>query len=136
MKQGARSLENFHIKGFLETSFVDWRGMITALIFLPSCNFRCPYCHNHPLVLSPQNYRDIPLGSILAKLDTLKGWVDGVTISGGEPTLCNDLPILISSFKKEGFKVKLDTNGSNPSVIRSLIDEELIDYIATDIKSP
>ncbi|MCJ7664437.1 MAG: hypothetical protein MUO24_09375, partial [Desulfobacterales bacterium] len=69
------------IKGFLETSFVDWPGKVASVLFLPGCNFRCPFCHNHLLVVNPEGYEDIPLAYIMARLAELEGWVDGVCIS-------------------------------------------------------
>ena len=124
------------IKGFLETSFVDWPGRICAVLFLPYCNFRCPYCHNHDLVLEPEQYEDVPLEFVLERLGELSGWVDGVCITGGEPTIHPDLPSLIREIKKRGMAVKLDTNGSHPDVLRRLMDEGLLDYVAMDVKAP
>jgi His-Xaa-Ser system radical SAM maturase HxsC len=78
------------IKGFLETSFVDWPGRMASVVFLPGCNFRCPYCHNHALVLDPGAVATWPLEVVLAKLSGMKGWVDGVCVTGGEPTLLGE----------------------------------------------
>ncbi|HJX60180.1 MAG TPA: radical SAM protein, partial [Thermodesulfobacteriota bacterium] len=100
------------IKGFLETSFLDWPGKLCSVLFLPRCNFRCPYCHNHPLVLHPERYASIPLEDVLGRLQSFRGWIDGVCITGGEPTLERGLPHLIHELKGQGFSVKLDTNGS------------------------
>lgn len=124
------------IKGFLETSFVDWKGKLCSVLFLPYCNFRCPYCHNHPLVLRPEQYESIPLQAILQRLHSLRDWIDGICLTGGEPTLHPDLPALALEIKKRGFQVKLDTNGSNPQMLERLIEEQLVDYIAMDIKAP
>ena len=124
------------IKGFLETSFVDWPGRICAVLFLPYCNFRCPYCHNHDLVLEPEQYEDVPLDFALRRLGELSGWVDGVCITGGEPTIHPDLPSLIRDIKERGMAVKLDTNGSHPDLLRKLMDEGLLDYVAMDVKAP
>jgi len=84
---GATDQEAIGIKGFLEASFVDWPGKVAAVLFLPRCNFRCPFCHNHSLVENPEGHEDIPLTYIMARLAELGGWVDGVCISGGEPTI-------------------------------------------------
>jgi pyruvate formate lyase activating enzyme len=124
------------IKGFLETSFVDWPGKICSVLFLPYCNFRCPYCHNHPLAFHPEQYLTIPLEEILARLRGFEGWIDGVCLTGGEPTLHADLPFLIREIRRRGFLVKLDTNGSNPAMLENLIDAREIDFVSMDVKAP
>ena len=124
------------VKGFIDTSFVDWDGKISSVLFLPSCNFRCPFCHNVNLVLCPEKLDTIPLEYIEDQLKQQKGWTDGVCITGGEPTLNNSLPELCSRIKKIGFMVKLDTNGTNPTMLKELLDRKLLDYIAMDIKAP
>jgi pyruvate formate lyase activating enzyme len=133
-RQGVR--ETIGIKGFLETSFVDWPGKVVSMLFLPWCNFRCPFCHNHQLVLDPGGLEDIPRTYIMARLAELKGWVDGVCISGGEPTIHPHLPSLITEIKDSGLLVKLDTNGSRPEILRSLLERGLLDCVAMDIKAP
>jgi pyruvate formate lyase activating enzyme len=124
------------IKGFLETSFLDWPGKLCSVLFLPYCNFRCPYCHNHPLVFHPEQYATISLKDILARLHSLKNWIDGVCLTGGEPTLHTDLPLLIREIKRHKFLVKLDTNGSNPQMLEILIEGGEIDFISMDVKAP
>jgi pyruvate formate lyase activating enzyme len=124
------------IKGFLETSFIDWPGKICSVFFLPHCNFRCPYCHNHPLVLHPEQYRSIPLEDALERLHSLRGWVDGICVTGGEPTLHPDLPVLIHNLRNRGFLVKLDTNGSNPTMLEALVEAKDIDFVSMDVKAP
>lgn len=124
------------IKGFLETSFLDWPGKICSVLFLPGCNFRCPYCHNHPLVFHPGQFASISLKEILQRLQSFKGWIDGICLTGGEPTLHADLPLLIREIKESGFPVKLDTNGSNPEMLERLIDKREVDFIAMDVKAP
>jgi len=124
------------IKGFLETSFVDWPGKICSVLFLPHCNFRCPYCHNHPLVFHPEQYASVPIEEILNYLRTYGNWIDGICITGGEPTLQDDLPLLIREIKRQGFLVKLDTNGSNPQMLENLIDGRQIDFVSMDVKAP
>lgn len=128
--------KDFSIKGFIETSFVDWPGNISAVVFLPHCNFRCAYCHNADLVLHPDALENIPFDQVVERLRKLKGWVDGVCVSGGEPTIHWFLPHLMRSFKEQGFLTKLDTNGSNPAMLAALLREGLVDYIAMDIKGP
>jgi len=124
------------IKGFLETSFLDWPGKLCSVLFLPYCNFRCPYCHNHPLVFHPERYATISLKDILARLHSLKNWIDGVCLTGGEPTLHTDLPLLIREIKRHKFLVKLDTNGSNPQMLENLIEGREIDFVSMDVKAP
>ena len=124
------------IKGFLDVSFVDWDGKLTSVIFLPNCNFRCPFCHNANLVLEPEKLETIPIEYVEEQLKKQKGWIEGVCISGGEPTLQNDLPELFCRLKKMGFLVKLDTNGTNPTLLKELFDRNLVDYVALDIKAP
>ena len=130
------SREAICIKGFLETSLVDWPGKVVSVLFLPGCNFRCPFCHNHQLVLNPEGHEDIPLKYIMARLADLKGWVDGVCITGGEPTIHPHLPSLMEEIKNTGLLVKLDTNGSRPHVLRSLVEKGLVDCVAMDVKAP
>jgi pyruvate formate lyase activating enzyme len=124
------------IKGFLETSFLDWPGKLCSVLFLPRCNFCCPYCHNHSLVFRPEQYSSIPLEDILNRLRIFREWIDGVCITGGEPTLHVDLPSLIREIKRNGFLVKLDTNGSNPRMLETLIEAKEIDFISMDVKAP
>ena len=124
------------IKGFFDLSLVDWDGKLSCVIFLPSCNFRCPFCHNTNLVLHPERGETIPFGRIEDYLKNRRDWIDGVCITGGEPTLHGDLPDLCSKLKEMGFLVKVDTNGTNPTMVKELMDKGLIDYIALDIKAP
>lgn len=133
---------NYSIKGFLETSFSDWPGKVAAVLFLPSCNFRCPFCHNYELVLRPEEIPDYPFDEILKALQRRRGWIDGVCLTGGEPTLHAWLPALIRELKpvlrslRMEAGVKLDSNGSNPDCLEALIRENLVDYIAMDLKGP
>ena len=92
----------YSIKGFVETSFSDWPGRVVAVLFLPSCNLRCPFCHNHELVLHPEKYPDFPWEVILEGLRKRRGWIDGVCLTGGEPTLHPWLPRLIRSGRVGG----------------------------------
>ena len=124
------------IKGFVKTSFVDWDGKIVSTIFLPGCNFRCGFCYNTDLVYNPEKFNTIEFDEIKNYLLENKKFIDGVCIGGGEPTIHKDLPDLIKKIKELGFPVKLDTNGSNPDMIKYLIDNKLVDYVAMDIKAP
>ena len=124
------------IGGIQKLSTVDYPGYIAASIFTIGCNMRCGYCHNPELVL-PERYADtIPVEDIMQFLQSRRGLLDAVVISGGEPTMHADLPEFIEGIKRMGFRVKLDTNGMNPDMVRELIDNKLIDFVAMDIKGP
>ena len=120
--------------GMEKTSLVDFEGHIVATIFTKGCNFRCPYCHNSDLALN-RDINPIPFKEIIEYLKSRVGIIDGVCVSGGEPTLHKELPYFIKEIKKLNILVKLDTNGSNPAMLKGLIDNKLIDYVAIDIKS-
>jgi len=126
----------FGIKGFVPTSFVDWPDKICSVIFLAGCTFRCPYCHNSSLALHPESLDDVSLESILSRLDSRKAWIDGVTVTGGEPTARRGLPELLYLFQKQGISVKLDTNGSNPSMLQWIIENDLVHAVYMDVKAP
>ncbi|MCK9205032.1 MAG: anaerobic ribonucleoside-triphosphate reductase activating protein [Bacteroidales bacterium] len=125
------------IGALLKQSFVDWEGKTAAVIFTKGCNFRCGYCHNPSLVLPELLNRttDISEKEIFDYLKTRKNRLDGVVITGGEPTIHNDLKGFISSIKSLSYKIKLDTNGTNPLLLAELLSEKLIDFIAMDIKT-
>jgi pyruvate formate lyase activating enzyme len=127
---------NFSVKGFIETSFLDWKDHLSSVLFTGGCNFRCPFCHNSDLVLNHHRLIDLPEEQILGHLRKFRKWVDRVVITGGEPTLQKGLPVFAERLKQEGFKVKLDTNGSHPEVVKVLVKAGLVDYIAMDIKGP
>ncbi|WP_343247593.1 anaerobic ribonucleoside-triphosphate reductase activating protein [Diplocloster hominis] len=123
------------IHGLNKTTLLDYPGHVAATLFLGSCNFRCPFCHNAGLVLDPASEPVIPLIDVFGFLKKRRGILDGVCISGGEPTLQEELPDLIHTIRDLGYKIKLDTNGSRPEVLRNLLDEHLLDCVAMDIKS-
>ena len=131
-----KTADIIQIKGFLETSFVDWPGKVCAVVFLPGCNFRCPFCHNGALVLDPFSMETVSLDSVMDRLREYDGWIDGVCITGGEPTIHKNLPALIERFKDRNLAVKLDTNGTNPAMLEALMHNNLVDCIAMDIKAP
>ena len=123
------------IGGLQKLSLVDFPHHTAVALFTIGCNMRCGYCHNPELVL-PERYADtIPEEDILLFLESRVGKVEGVAISGGEPTMHDDLPLFIRRVKQLGFAVKLDTNGTNPDMIRTLLNEGLLDYVAMDIKA-
>ncbi len=119
--------------GLDKLSILDYEDMVSAVIFTPKCNFRCPFCHNGTTVLTSTDV--IPFNDILDCLKSRIGLLDAVVVTGGEPTLMPELKDRISQIKSLGFKVKLDTNGTRPDVIKDLVDNNLIDYVAMDIKN-
>ncbi len=123
------------IMGFYKSTMLDYPDHIASAIFMRQCNYRCPYCHNGDLVLETSNEWDIDENQVLEHLERRKDILEGLVISGGEPTLSRKLMPFISKVKDLGFKVKLDTNGTNPHVIKELIKNRQVDYIAMDIKN-
>lgn len=115
---------------------MDFPGEVCTTIFLGGCNFRCPWCHNADLVLRPATLPEISHGEVLNLLLRRRSWVQAVCITGGEPTLAPGLEEFVRSLKSQGFKVKLDTNGSRPGILGRLLEEGLLDYIAMDVKAP
>ncbi len=124
------------IKGLEKFAPKDFRGFISSTVFLGGCNFKCPYCHNSDLVLKPQSLPTFPMEYFLDYLDSRKGWLEGICISGGEPLLHDDLETLLALIKERDLLVKLDTNGSFPDRLEALIQKKLVDWIAMDIKAP
>lgn len=122
-----------HIGGIVKNSFVDYPGKIACTIFTIGCNYNCWYCHNSHLLSSKDKVDE---NKVLEFLKERKNWLDGVVISGGEPTLQKDLESFIKKVKEIGYQVKLDTNGSNFEILKKLVDNKLIDYVAMDIKAP
>lgn len=123
------------IHGFNKTTLLDYPEHLASTIFLGGCNFQCPFCHNKGLVLSPSKEPVIPTMLVLEHFVKRKNIIEGVCITGGEPTLAPDLPDFIKQLKDLGLLVKLDTNGYRPDVVKNLLQEGLIDYIAMDIKT-
>jgi len=121
------------IGGMVKNSFVDYPGKIACVVFTTGCNFNCWYCHNSHLL--NYNKKTIAQEEVFNFLQTHKSFIDAVVVSGGEPTLQKDLVEFIKKVKGMGFLVKLDTNGSNPEVLQFLIKNNLVDYVAMDIKS-
>jgi len=122
------------IAGYHPTTLLDWPGRLAAIVFLPRCNFRCPFCHAGHLLGDPPE--TIPLEAVLAHLAEREGWLDGVVICGGEPTLWPALGGLCRRFRDAGLAVKLDTNGTRPDVLASLLADGLVDAVAMDVKAP
>lgn len=123
------------IYGFTKTTLLDYPGHVAATVFTGGCNFRCPFCHNGDLVLNPNIYPRIPEEEVIAHLTKRKNVLTGVCISGGEPTLQSDIFSFAEKIKALGYLIKLDTNGGAPDTLKSLINSNLIDYVAMDIKA-
>lgn len=121
------------IREFLKESFIDYPGRISAVVFSPACNYKCPACHAKPLLTSNGNKSE---KEFFDYLDSRKGWIEGVVLCGGEPTLEPGLANFARKLKERGLAIKLDTNGSNPEVLLELKKEGIIDYVAMDVKAP
>ncbi len=122
------------IAGLQKMTLLDYPGKVACTIFTQGCNFRCPFCHNSDL-LGKEGPEPISEETLLTFLKKRVGLLDAVCITGGEPTLHKDLPELIRKIKDLGYLVKLDTNGSRPDVLKALVEENLLDYVAMDIKN-
>lgn len=125
-----------YVRGFENLSLCDWPGRSTCIIFLGGCNLRCPTCHNHQLAWDMQSLPIIDHTHIKAYLRNRAGWLDGVTVTGGEPTLVPGLGELLYEIKKSGLPVKVDTNGMRPDTVKDLLQYKLADVFAVDVKGP
>lgn len=123
------------IVGYQKTTLLDYPGHLASTIFFGGCNYRCPFCHNSEILQITEKTPLIEEQEILSHLMKRKAILEGVCITGGEPTLYTGLPDLLVKIKELGYQIKLDTNGSNPGMIKTLYDAHLIDYIAMDIKN-
>lgn len=123
------------IGGFQPFSLIDYPGKTCAIVFTRGCPFRCSYCHNPELVTSALG-EDIDTETVISFLEKRKGKLDAVTITGGEPTMHQDLSSFVRRVRDLGHLVKLDTNGTNPRILASLLDDGLLDYVAMDLKAP
>jgi pyruvate formate lyase activating enzyme len=140
--------DSVEIKGMEKASLVDYPGKVCAVVFLANCNFRCPYCQNPDLINQPDRLPSVDEQELFGLLKARGKWLDAVCITGGEPTMHAGLPGFAKRIKgltqakpasghsDAGFLVKLDTNGSNPQMLKQLLDENLLDYVAMDIKGP
>lgn len=124
------------IGGFLKQSLIDWDGKLAAVVFTKGCNFRCGYCHNPSLVVPELLHRepDVSPEEVFAYLSMRRGWLDGVVVTGGEPTLQKDLPDFLERVQALGLRVKLDTNGTHPEVLFELFRKKLVNFVALDVK--
>lgn len=125
------------IKGFQESTLIDWDGKVASIIFLGGCNFRCGFCHSKALVEDFASIETIPFYKIVEFLKEKKDWIDGVVVTGGEPSMHKRALIeLLMAIRSLGFQVKLDTNGASPELLKEIMDNRMADYIAMDIKAP
>lgn len=122
------------ISGFQKMTVLDFPGKVACTVFLAGCNFLCPFCHN-ALLVTKQNEDEISSEEIFRYLEKRHGVLDGVCVTGGEPTLNEDIELFLRPIKKLGYSIKLDTNGSHPDMIKRLVEKGLVDYIAMDIKN-
>jgi len=123
-------------KGFQKTSLIEYPGKIVSVVFTAGCNFKCPFCQNPELVLNPDSLPSVSSKEVVNHLISKKKWLDGLAITGGEPMIHQALSDFIGKVKEEGFLVGLETNGTNPQMLKDLIADKLIDYVALDIKAP
>lgn len=122
--------------GLVKFTLIDFPGTPAAIVFTQGCNFRCRYCHNPELVYPHLFTSSMPQEEVMAFLQRRQGTLEGVVISGGEPTLQEDLIRFMADIKALGYKTKLDTNGTRPEVLKELVDKKLVDFIAMDLKAP
>ena len=123
------------IHGFQKLTLVDYPGYVAAILFTGACNFRCPFCQNGSLVLAPDKEPVIPDEEIFSYLESRRGKLEAVVITGGEPTLQSDLIPYMGRIKELGYKIKLDTNGYRPDILRKVVESGYVDYVAMDIKN-
>lgn len=125
------------IRAFIETSLIDWDGKITSVLFFDRCNFRCPFCQNWRLLTNPEKFPEYNVDEIIKKISRKGNWIDGIVLTGGEPLIFfDDLVDITKKIKNYGLLVKLDTNGSLPEDLQTLINLGIVDYVAMDIKAP
>ena len=123
------------LKGLQKLTLLDYPGEVAATVFTGGCNFRCPFCHNASLVIPDRFGETLPTETFFSFLESRRGKLRAVCVSGGEPTMQGDLPEFIARIKDMGYLVKLDTNGTRPEVLYGLIEDGLLDYVAMDIKN-
>ncbi len=127
--------KKINIRKLIPTSLIDWEGMIVSTLYVGGCNFRCPFCYNVDLVTNPQKLPIIPEEDIFNFLRERRDFLDGICLSGGEPTIYDDLPEFLTKLRNYKIKIKIDTNGSQPEMIAEVIKKGLVDFIAMDIKT-
>ncbi len=124
------------IKGWHKLSMVDYPGHLCTILFFGGCNLRCFYCHNRQISFAPHLLDSIDPSIIYNFLEKRRGFIEGVCFSGGEPTISEGLQGIIVKIKKMGYKIKLDTNGTYPGIVKKMVELKLLDYIAMDVKAP
>jgi pyruvate formate lyase activating enzyme len=126
-----------YVRGLQPTSFCDWPGRVCAVIFLGGCNLRCPTCHNAKVAWSPENLPQLDKNEILSLLLRRKDWLDGIVLTGGEPTCVPHLDQLLIEIKEVvGLPLKVDSNGLKPEVLGHILQEQLVEMLAVDVKGP
>ncbi len=128
-------MSKFKISGLQKLTLLDFPGYVACTVFTNGCNMRCPFCHNASLVIRADEQEEYNMEELFSFLKKRTGLLEGVAITGGEPTLYSGLDDFIKRVRELGYKVKLDTNGTRPSILKSLIDDNLLDYVAMDIKN-
>ncbi len=134
-KKRSQAKKKIKIKKMIETSLIDWEGMMVSTLYVGGCNFRCPFCYNVDLVINPECLPAILEKKIFLSISERNPFIDGICLSGGEPTIYDDLIEFLNRIKSYNLKIKLDTNGSHPEKLADIIDYQLVDYIAMDIKN-
>lgn len=124
------------VGGYIPTSFLDYPGNTAAVLFLPGCQFRCPFCHNPELVTLSEKTERLSVKDILADLEKRRKFLDGVCVTGGEPTLQRDLLTFLLKIRSTGLKIKLDTNGARPDMLERILAAGAVNYVAMDVKAP
>lgn len=125
------------IKGFIESSLLEWEGKVCSVLFLPRCNLRCRYCHAGDLVVAPDRLETVPFDRVADYLDSQRGWVDAVAITGGEPTLHGDeLLDLTRKLRRFPVEIMVETNGTRPEVVEELIEGGHVEAMSLDVKAP
>lgn len=124
------------IGSYQKSSFIDFPGRVAAVIYTQGCNWRCPYCHNRSLVIPSRFQPSIPVDDVLQHLVEHRTELNGVVVTGGEPTLQTGLASFLREARSMGYATKLDTNGSRPTVLATLFNDQLLDYVALDVKGP
>ncbi len=127
--------KNIKVGGLEPASMLERPGLISTIVFLLGCNFRCPFCHNPELVTETKGVTLYPTEEVLKMLKAKKGWVDSVIFTGGEPTVHPGLPLFIQAVKDMGFQAGLHTNGTDPAMLKELLDKDMLSYVAMDVKN-
>lgn len=125
-----------HVRGMVPVSLCDWPGKVTCVLFTGGCNLRCPTCHNASLAWNWQTLPALPRETVLADLTKRSRWLDGITLSGGEPSILRDIDTLLADLVSTGLPVKLDSNGSSPDVLEQVLRDDLAQCLAVDVKGP